>query len=217
MSTSGTYAYAPNVAEFIDEGFERCDPELVLQNRHLVSARRSMMLMFTEWENKGVDLFAVDEQTQTLTQSLDHYTAAAGTLMILDGRIARGTLYTPVFAMDMEAYHAIPDKTEEGLTSQVWHNRATGIYYLFQVPENSTDVFRYFRLRQKQDILTSAETPDVGRRWNEALAAGLAAKLAVKWAPQKADSLEVRADKAFAIARMGDREYTGTSFTLACP
>lgn len=217
MSSSGTYSYAPNVAEFLDDAFERVNPDLVLQNRHLVSARRSMNFMFGEWESKGVDLFAVEEQTQTLTQSLAHYTAAAGTLMILDGRIARGTLYTPVFAIDMEAYHAIPDKTEEGLPSQVWHNRATGLYYLFNTPENSTDVFRYFRLRQKQDILTSAETPDVARRWNEALAAGLAAKLAVKWAPQKADSLEVRADKAFAIARMGDREYTGTTFTMSCP
>lgn len=215
MSSSGTYSYAPEIVEFVDEAFERCGVNLEeLRYHHLVSARRSINLMFSDWATDGVRLFTLDAQTQTMTQSLAYYTAATGTLFIVQAFIRRSGVDTPVSPVSREQYQAIPDKTSEGLPNEFYHNRADNLYYLWNVPENSTDVLHYFRVRRNQDVLTAAETPDIPYTWNEALAAGLAAKLSVKFAPDKLDKLQTLAAIAFQRANIGDREHTDTTFTV---
>ena len=215
MAASGTYAYSPDIGEFLDESFERCniDPAK-LTMRHLRSARRSLNLLFADWANEDVLLFAVDEQTQTLTDGTASYTAATGTLVMLDCVIRRSSQDTPVTKITRDQYHLIPDKTTEGLPTQVWLDRKTGTYYLWQTPENSTDVLRYWRLRRLQDVTTGAETPDVPYRWFEALAAGLAAKLALKFAPNRLATLQTLADGALKRAKSGDRERGDTTMSI---
>ena len=173
-----------------------------------------MGLMFTEWEQEHVRLFQVDEQTQTLTDGTASYAAASGTLTILDGIIRRSSVDTPVHRISREMYHLIPNKTQEGLPSSVYHDRAGLTYYLWNVPENSTDVFRYNRLRMIQDVGTAAQTPDLQRIWWEALCAGLAAKLAVKFAWDRVDKLTGYAGAAFLAAKIRDGERTDTEITL---
>lgn len=216
MASSGTYALNPDIGDFISEAFERCgiDPA-TLGARHTKSARMSLNLLFSEWASLGSHLFAVDEQTQTVTDGIASYTAAAGTLVILDAVIRRDGIDTGLDRISREAYHAIPDKTAEGMPSQIYHDRKAGTYYLWQTPENSTDVLRYNRLRRIQDISTSAETADVPYQWFEALASGLAAKLALKFAPDRVTSLDGFASRSFLIAKREDRERADTGFSLA--
>jgi hypothetical protein len=215
MSSSGTYAYAPDIGDFVDEAFERClvDPAS-LTVRHARSARVSLNLLFADWANEGVLLFAVDQQTQTLTQSDLDYSAASGTLALLECSVRRSAIDTPVDRISREQYERIPDKVAEGLPSQVYFDRKTGTYYLWNAPENSTDVFRYYRLRQLQDVTSGQETPDVPYRWYEALAAGLAAKLAGKFAPQLEDKRTAQAGVALARARREDRERADTTMSI---
>lgn len=216
MTTSSTYSWNPDVAEFVDESFSRCgiDPQ-TLVSKHLVSARMSLNLMFAEWAAKGNHNYAVDEQTQTLTDSDPDYTVATGTLAILGGVIRRSSIDTPVRAISREAYMQIPDKTVEGLPSVVFFDRKALTYYLWNEPENSTDVFRYWRLRKTQDVTAAVETMDVDYFWFEALASGLAAKLALKFAPTRFTLLKGLADEAFDAAKYADRERTGTTFDMA--
>ena len=215
MATSGLYAYAPEVADFLDEAWERAeiDPATVVV-RHIRSARRSMNLLFSEWAAKGINIFATDEQTQTVTDGTASYSVASGTLIILDMVVRRSGIDTPVTVMTMAEYHAIPDKTSEGLPSRFYHNRADGTYKLWNVPENSTDQIRYWRLRRLQDVLTSAETPDVTYWQNEALASGLAAKLALKFNKAKFAELKALADVAFLEAKRFGRERGITSVSM---
>ena len=174
----------------------------------------SLNLMFSEWAAKGNHNYAVDEQTQTLTDSDPDYTVATGTLAILGGVIRRSSIDTPVRAISREAYMQIPDKTVEGLPSVVFFDRKALLYYLWNEPENSTDVFRYWRLRKTQDVTGAAETTDVDYFWFEALASGLAAKLALKFAPTRLNILVPMAEKAFSDAQDADRERTGTTFDM---
>ena len=215
MASSGTYSYNPEIEEFVSESFERCgiDPSS-MKMRHARSARRSLNLLFAEWANEDTLLFAVDEQTQTLTDGDPSYSVASGTLVMLDCVIRRSSNDTPVTKITRDQYHLIPDKTTEGLPSQVWHDRGSGTYYLWQTPENSTDVFRYWRLRRLQDVTAGSETADVPYRWFEALAAGLSAKLALKYAPDRFAKLETMAAVALKNAKRGDRERGDTSFGL---
>lgn len=215
MASSGTYAYAPDIGEFVDESFERCevDPSTLTQ-RHTRSARRSLNLLFSEWATKGWNVFATDEQTQTVTESSASYNVASGTLVILEMIVRRSSLDTPVHPISMDQYHAIPDKTTEGLPSMFFHDRAAGTYKLWNVPENSTDQIRYWRLRRLQDVVTAAETPDVTYWQFEALASGLAAKLALKYKPEKYLLLKEAADNAFALAKRFGRERVDTSLSF---
>lgn len=218
MASSGTYAYAPDIAEFVDEAFERAgiDPA-TLTGKHLRSARRSLNLMFAEWANRSVHLFAIDEQTQTVTQGLESYTATTGTLAMLEVVVRRSGVDTPVHRISRADYHAIPNKTKQGLPTQLYFDRKTGTYKLWNVPENSTDVIRYYRLRQLQDVTAGQETPDVPYRWYEALAAGLAAKVSLKFNKQVYGMLKAEAEEKFAQAKLEDRERVDTSFTLDLP
>lgn len=211
MASSGTYAYAPEVAEFVDEAFERCliDPA-TLTGRHLRSARRSLNLMFVDWANDGVRLFMLDEQTQALADGDPSYAPATGTLTIFDAFVRRSGIDTPVYRISREEYAAIPDKTLEGLPTQLFFDRKAGFYYLWNVPENSTDVLHYWRVRRQQDVTAGSETPDVSYLWFEALAAGLAERLALKFATDRHDKLKTEAALAFVRARTEDRERTDT-------
>lgn len=215
MPSSGTYAYAPDNGDFVEEAFERCgiDPA-TLNARHFESAMRSSNLLFSRWANLGVRLFAVDEQTQVVTQGLATYSVPSGTLSMLVCAITRNAIQTPVERIALQDYERIVDRTQQGLPTQVWHNRATGIYALWQVPENSTDTFRYFRARRIQDTVSGMDTPDLPHRWFEALAAGLAEPLALKFAPDRFDKLAALASARFLEAKSEDREKVDSSFDI---
>jgi hypothetical protein len=218
MSSSGVYSYAPDFGDFIEEAFERlANPALrleKLQRQHFTSAMTSINLMFVEWGNRGVHLFTVEEFTQTLTESDEEYAAPTGTLSILEAVIRRDDIDTAVHHMTREQYHMIPDKDAEGLPSGIWYDRKAGSYRLWQVPENSTDVLRAYRVRQIQTATAGQETPDVPFLWWDALAGGLAARLAEKWAPDRQDKLESKAERAFKLAKGEDRERSDTSFGI---
>lgn len=219
MATSGTYAFELGYADAFDEAYERCgvDPA-TLTPRHLMSALRSANLLMADWTAEKFTFFSVDEQTQALTagQGDDStpYTAATGTIIILEANIRRSGVDTPVFVISRDMYFRINKKDQRGLPSNVWYDIARNKYALWTVPENSTDVFRYKRLRRKQDVLTLGETADVPYLYSEALCAGLAMKLSLKFAPERFDRLKGLAQEAFNKAQMADRERTDVSFDV---
>ena len=217
MTTSATYAYDPSVDDFVCEAFERCgiDPAK-LTVRHLRSARRSLNLMFSEWPNKGVKLWAVDQITLDMVESTATYNTATGTICILDAVLRRSGVDTPMFPMSRSEYAAIPSKTDEGLPSRFYLDRAitTPTVTVWQVPENSTDDMLYWRVRRLQDVGNPSNTLDVASRWFEPVASGLAAKLAVKFAPDRIKTLVALAADSFDYARIEERERTDTQFTM---
>lgn len=216
MTTSGTYAFEPLVADFVDESFERCgiDPaELTM--RHLRSARRSLNLMFSEWPNKGVKLWTVDQVTLDMVDGTATYNSATGTICLLDAVLRRSSVDTPMFPMSRSEYAVIPSKTTEGLPSRFYVARtATPTITVWPVPENSTDDMLYWRVRRLQDVGDPSGTLDVTSRWFEPVASGLAAKLAIKFAPDRMKALAILAEVSFAAAHSEERERSDTQFTM---
>lgn len=219
MTTSSAYAYDPASNEFIDEAYERCgiDPAK-LTVRHMRSARRSLNLMFSEWPNKGVKLWAVGQVTLDMVSSpaTQTYNSATGTICILDAVLRRSSVDTPMFPMSRSEYAAIPNKTTTGMPSRFYLDRAitTPTITVWPSPENSTDDMLYWRVRRLQDVGDPSNTLDVSSRWFEPVASGLAAKLAVKFAPDRIDKLAVLAGVAFDAAHSEERERCDTQFTM---
>lgn len=213
MPTSGAYTNTLDLADYIDEAFERCgiDPSS-LEARHLRSARRSIELMFSEWTARGIHLWAVEQVTLPLSTAVANYSVDTGTLAILEMVVRRDGLDIEVNPWARDEYHAMPDKTTAGMPSQYYYDRQrdTPTLTFWPVPENDTDEIIYYRLRRLQDGGVMANQPDVPYFWNEAFTAGLAAKLAAKYAPEREDRLLVKAEAAFTLADTEDRQRTPT-------
>jgi hypothetical protein len=90
MALSGSTDFEPNVAEFVEEAFERCGLEL-RTGYDLKTARRSINIMLAEWANRGLNQWTIEQDTQTVTQGTAEYTLNSNVIDILDVVLRRTT------------------------------------------------------------------------------------------------------------------------------
>ena len=84
MAVSGTKSFEPDVAEYIEEAFERCGLEL-RTGYDLRTATRSLNLMLAEWANRGLNQWTIEQRTQALTVNDSEYSLATDVIDILSG------------------------------------------------------------------------------------------------------------------------------------
>jgi hypothetical protein len=211
MTTSGTFTFEPTVANFIDEAAERCgmDPAS-LQHRHLTSARRSLNLMLNQWATEDADMpYRIDQETQAVVASTGSYTLAAGSIDVLDvmWNAATETSQRPLERITRQDYLELPVKTQTGTPAQYYIDHATlntPSIVLWPVP-NAAGTLTFDRMRWNEDVTALSETVDAHRSWWEAICAGLAARMAVKYAPDRAGDLKADAKEAHHIAKFENR------------
>jgi|TARA_Y100000310_G_scaffold310480_1_gene355778 hypothetical protein len=182
MATSGTFTWRPDIEEIIVEAYERCGVDAqILTGYQARAARRSLNLMFTSWGTKGVNYWTTSQVSETVTESTATITLDVGTIDVLDAVLRRSNTDTPMQRISMSEYHQLPTKTTEGLPSSFFFDRQyTPQIYLWPVPENSTDAFVYWQLKQIEDVTASNQDADVPYRWTEAMVSGLAVRLCTK-------------------------------------
>jgi hypothetical protein len=83
MAVSGSKNFEPDVAEYIEEAFERCGIEL-RTGYDARTARRSLNLLFADWANRGLNLWTVIEVTQTVASGITEYPLGIITLTVAD-------------------------------------------------------------------------------------------------------------------------------------
>ena len=88
MTTSSSTDFEPNVAEFIEEAFERCGLEL-RTGYDLKTAKRSINIMLAEWANRGLNQWTIEQTTQALTEGTSEYSLNANVIDILDMVVRR--------------------------------------------------------------------------------------------------------------------------------
>lgn len=208
MATSGTVVFRPEIAEVIVEAYDRCEyTPAALTARDMASARFSLNLMFGEWATRGVNYWTLNQTSLALTESTASYALPAGTIDILEPVLRRSGNDTPMVRLALSEYQNLSTKTTEGRPNQYWFDRQyTPNIFLWPVPENSTDTIEYWQLSQLQDVLTSAEDADVPYRWNEAMCAGLAAKLCLKKVRDQGKRVELKTDSEIAFDLAADDE-----------
>jgi len=67
MATSGSVDFNLDMAEITEEAFERCGLEL-RTGYDSKTARRSLSLLFADWSNRGLNLWTIEQITQTVAQ-----------------------------------------------------------------------------------------------------------------------------------------------------
>ena len=81
MAVSGSKNFGPDVAEYIEEAFERCGLEL-RTGYDARTARRSLNFLFADWANRGLNRWTIKQVTQTVASDIVEYPLGTVTLSV---------------------------------------------------------------------------------------------------------------------------------------
>ena len=221
MTTSGTTAFSMDLTELVEEAFERAGGEL-RTGYDLRTASRSLNLMFTQWANRGLNMFTYEEGSIPLVAGTATYNLPTDTVDLLEHviRTGAGSVSTQadltITRISVSTYATIPNKLTQARPIQVWIERLdTPRITVWPVPDNTQPyTFVYWRLRRIEDAGTGVNTMDMPFRFYEAMTAGLSYHLALK-IPGSMDRLPIlkqQYDEAWDLASTEDREKAAARF-----
>ena len=210
------------MAEVIEEAFERAGLE-IRTGYEFRTARRSLNYLFTEWANRGINLWTVEEANIPLVQGQGTYNLPTDFVDIFDQVIRQNPgsqsnqtdIIIPRIALP--TYAAIPNKLATGRPVQVYIDRLSPIptANIWPTPNQSGYYFHYWYLRRIQDAgQPGSNTLDIPFRFYEALTAGLAYRIAMK-KPEAMDRvpfLKQAYDEAWQLAANEDRDKSPVRF-----
>ena len=209
MATSGTKTFSLDTAAVMEEAYELAGLEL-RTGYDAVTARRSLNIMFSDWANRGVNVWTIAQVSLTLTEGTANYTLNSYDIDIVDA-VLRRTIGSTVTDIQMtnvgrEEYLNVPTKETKGRPVQYFLDRqSTPILYLWPTPENSTDIFLSNRIQRMDDINASVNDPDLPSRFIAPMVSGLAFYIAVKKNPERVTLLKPMYEEDFARAVAGDQ------------
>ncbi len=222
MSTSGTTAFTLDFTEIAEEAWERAGREM-RSGYDLRTARRSMNLMSIEWQNKGINMWTIDEGSINMVKGQAEYDLPADTIDLLEHvvRTGAGNVSTQsdlsISRISVSTYASIPNKLAQGRPIQmlVERLRDNPKIKVWPVPDQDNYyVIRYWRMRRIQDAGSGIETPDVSFRFLPCLVAGLAYHIAMK-VPElqpRLQMLKAEYDMQWDLAAGEDREKAPVRF-----
>jgi hypothetical protein len=222
VSTSGTTVFNPDVAEIIEEAFERAGVE-IRTGYQFKTARRSLNIMVAEWANKGLNLWTVEQGSIPLVAGQVQYSLPDDTIDLIEHVIRQnqGSQYNQVdlqiTRIALPTYATIPNKLTQGRPIQLYVDRQapTPNIKIWPTANVSGYTLIYWRLKRMDDAGTSAtNTMDIPFRFIPAMIAGLAYHIALK-TPESIDRvsmLKQMYDEAFQLAADEDRDRASVRF-----
>ena len=222
MATSNTATFNMDFTEIAEEAWERAGREM-RSGYDLRTARRSMNLLTIEWQNRGLNLWTIEEGSVNLTEGTYQYALEADTIDLLEHVIRTNSGNTStqsdltINRIGVSDYSSIPNKLTRGRPIQMWidRQRDAPVLNLWPVPDKSdTYIIRYWRIRRIQDAGSGIQTADVNYRFLPCLVAGLAYNIALK-IPELIDRVPMLKgvyEESFALASTEDREKTSTYY-----
>lgn len=203
MTTSGTTSFGLPIDEIVTDAY-RMIGNVNPTGDSLRTAKRELDLMLIDWNNRGLNVWAVDNvlvsvsaATTTLSPTIQH---------VYEAVLIDGTTETELTLIDEKTYIQYPDKTKAGTPSvfYVQLKRDAPTLVVWPVPAAATSI-RLHVSRQLEDTGGVYNTIDVPRRYLPAAVAGLASSMAYM-APALAPMLQARADRAWWLAWTAERE-----------
>jgi hypothetical protein len=117
--------------EIAEEAWERAGREM-RSGYDLRTARRSMNLMTIEWQNKGINMWTMEQGIINLTPGLATYALPTDTIDLLEHVIRTGSNTSSTQAdltisrISVSTYATIPNKLSQARPIQVWIQRLSG-------------------------------------------------------------------------------------------
>jgi hypothetical protein len=212
MTTSGVSSYNPDFDEIITEAYERCGLQ-VRDGYDVLSARRSLNLMFAEWANRGLNLYTIEQRQVVLVANTFEYTLPDDTVDVLSAVIRTNSGQSTqqditIDRIGSAEYLHTPNKYTPSRPAQFYVQRTVPAkLFLYPAPDATQQyIFRYYGIRRIQETGAVTNTADISFRFLPCLTAGLAYYLAVKKAPDRIGMLKQFYEEEFARAAAEDRE-----------
>lgn len=206
MTVSGSADFELDVAEYVEEAFERCGLE-ARTGYDLKTAKRSLNIMFADWANRGLNQWTIKERTLTVVEGQRVYPLDADIIDVLAVVVRRGTTDYTIDRVSRDQYLSIPAKESTGRVTQFFLNRQiTPDLQVWPVPDNATDVLVYNCLTRIDDADTMTNTVDVPFRFYPCLSAGLAYYISLKRAPERVQMLKAVYEEEMRRAIDEDRD-----------
>lgn len=236
--TTDTNTFNPNLNEVFEEAFERCGLEL-RTGYDFRTIRRSLNFMLSEWANRGVNLWTIEQGSINLVQGTTTYDLPADTVDLIEQVIrtnsgdASNQTDLNITRISVSTYSTIPNKLTQGRPIQVWVNRQSGQksgsetatptnpqINVWPAPDQGTSaqpyyVFYYWRMRRIYDAGDGTNVVDIPFRFLNCMTAGLAYMMAVKRPevePMRVQALKLMYDEAWDLAAGEDREKAADRF-----
>jgi len=217
-TTSGSYTFDKTFAvdDIIAEAYERIG--LVGSAGHqLLSARRSLNILFQEWGNRGIHFWEIGNTNIDLTEGTQTYdffrdsadgtsattTPVNGIYGITDILSAsyrtdyNTTSQTdlPLTKVSRDTYAAFSNKMVKGTPSQFWVQRfidkTTITIYPTAASSQASNYINVYYLARVQDVGAYTNATDAPYRFVPCMTAGLAFYLSQKFAPQRSQELKL--------------------------
>jgi len=215
MAVSGSKDFELDVADYVEEAFERCGLEL-RTGYDLKTATRSLNLMLAEWANRGLNQWTVSQNTIPMVADTTVYevdsTTPTATIDVLDVFIREtiGGIATdvPLSRMSRAEYSNVATKSTTGKPNQFFVNKLLSpTITVWPAPDKSSTYTVYVNaLSRMDDADAGANTMQVPFRFYPCLAAGLAYYIALKKAPDRVEMLKALYEEEFLRALSQDEE-----------
>jgi hypothetical protein len=214
LNLTDTFNFAPSVGEVVLNALSRVQIRgPMVKTAMLQMAQQEANLMQVEWSNRGPNLWTVDEQSTTTIPGYATYSVDPATIAILEVTLGWGEVGTPEFteilltSISRTQYMSYPNKQIPGRPSVYWFDILIApTITLWPVP-NEAYTLNFTRYRQQMDAsMRNAGNFEAPYRWLDAACAGLAARLAVHYAPMLEDKRAAQAERAYGFAASRDKE-----------
>ena len=130
-TTSGLDTFNLELADLVEEAFERCGQEL-RSGYDLRTARRSLNLLTIEWANRGINLWTIEQGQIVMNTGQAIYPIPVDTIDLLDTVVrtnngqGNNQIDINITRISESTYITIPNKNANGRPIQVWINRQSG-------------------------------------------------------------------------------------------
>ena len=181
-SPSGTYNFNLEIGDVIQEATEMIGGEVTLGEEPR-SARRSINLILSDWQNRGVCLWTTNTTTVSVAASTSQVSLGSHVSDVIQVVVNRDNTDLEMTRISYEEYLKIPNKGQTGRPSQYAIKRFSDNVQLFMwsVPDVNTDKLKIEKIDYMQDVDKSAiQNADMPRRFLPALTTGLAYYMSLK-------------------------------------
>ena len=217
MATSGTYTFNLDLGDIVEEAFERAGLE-ARSGYDYRTARRSLDLMFLEWQNRGLNLWTIQEGSQAITAGTSRYALDSDRLDVVEAFIRTDSGSTSnqsdqmMTRISISQYAHLSNKLEQSKPLQYWIERDPGAIAvnLWPVPDSAeTYTLVYYFLQRIEDSGSpGTNNVDIPARFMPCMVAGLAYQVSLKNpdALQRAPLQKQSYEEQWQLASEADRE-----------
>ena len=222
MATSGTKTFELDIADYIEEAFERCGLE-ARSGYDLKTATRSLNIMFAEWANRGLNQWTVEQKTIAMVANTGTYnidaTNSTATIDVLDCFIRETQSGTeadiPLSRLSRAEYSNLSTKSTTGKPNQFFIDKGISPTITVWPKPDLSDKYTVVvnALSRIEDAGGAVATAEVPFRFYPCLVAGLAYYISMKKAPDRMPILKQVYEEEFERASSQDEERA--SYTVS--